>query len=59
MSKAGSEKMCLKVTKRHTPNPKSVAFLLQVTPQIPQITHRGWSQTITTDISNTGEDRRR
>lgn len=33
--------MCLKVTKRHTPNPKSVAFLLQVTPQIPQITHRG------------------
>lgn len=27
--------------KRHTPNPKSVAFLLQVTPQIPQITHRG------------------
>lgn len=32
--------MCLKVTKRHTPNPKSVAFLLQVTTQIPQITHR-------------------
>lgn len=39
MSKAGSEKMRLKVTKRHTPNPKSVAFLLQVTPQIPPKSH--------------------